>query len=164
MTTDEYWSIVDRVHLASAGDMDAKCESLGEELRKLDAAEVKSFSEHFDDCDDRAYSWELWAAAYIINGGCGDDTFSDFRASLISMGREIFEQVIANPESLADMNLTEDTAFYEGYQYVVNDVYEELTGEMLLRTKPLPKEPSGSSWEEDKVAEVYPRLAEKFGY
>lgn len=164
MTIDQYWDIVDRVHRASEGDMDAKCDLLGEELRKLPAAEVKSFSEHFDDCDDKAYSWELWAAAYLIGGGCSDDTFSDFRASLISTGRETFEQVVSNPETLADMNLTEEAAFYEGYQYVVNDVYEELTGEMLMRTKPAPKEPSGLPWEEDKVAEVYPRLAEKYGY
>jgi hypothetical protein len=32
---------------------------------------------------DRGYSWELRGAAYVINDGCGDDTFNDFRSSLI---------------------------------------------------------------------------------
>ena len=35
MITDEFWSIIDRVHAASPRDMDAKCEALRSELKKL---------------------------------------------------------------------------------------------------------------------------------
>ena len=52
--------------------MDRKCELLGQELRKLGLNEVRSFHAHFYECQDRAYSHELWASAYIIGHGCSD--------------------------------------------------------------------------------------------
>jgi hypothetical protein len=111
MTAEEFWKIIDRVHAASKGGMDAKCTLLREELRKLPAKEIRSFEEHFADCEARAYSWELWAAAYIIGGGCSDDMFMDFRATLISTGRATFERVVSSPGVLVDMDVSEDNAF-----------------------------------------------------
>src|SRR5215470_19141756 len=104
MTLEQFWNIVEKVHCASDGDMDKKCELLAAELRRLPLDEVHSFHAHFDECYDRAYNWELWAAAYIIGGGCSDDGFSDFRSTLISMGRQTFEQALADAQSLADMD------------------------------------------------------------
>jgi hypothetical protein len=80
------------------------------------------------------------------------------------MGRETFERVIANPESLADMDVDEESAFFEGFQYIPTEVYEEKTGEMPKRTKPGPESPAGKQWNEDAVAEVFPRLAQKHGF
>ena len=165
MTLDQFWQIVEEVHRASRGDMDKKCELLDAKLRQLSLDEVCSFNRHFDECEDRAYTWELWAAAYIIGGGCSDDAFSDFRATLISMGRETFERVLADPESLADMDYDAETAHYEGYQYVPSTVEKALGGaQRIPRYAPAPAEPSGKPWDEDKVAELYPRLAERYDY
>lgn len=165
MTLDQFWNLVEKVHRDSGGDMDRKCELLEAELRRLPLDEVHLFHRHFDECVDRAYSWELWAAAYIIGGGCSDDSFSDFRATLISMGRETFERVLADPQSLADIDYDAETADYEGYQYVPTTVETELGGgRQFPRYQPSPAEPSGKSWEEDKVAELYPKLAKKYDY
>ena len=76
MILDQFWGIVEEVHRSSGGDMDAKCELLDKRLRQLSIDEVLSFTQHFTECKDRAYSWELWAAAYIIGGGCSDDISS----------------------------------------------------------------------------------------
>jgi hypothetical protein len=35
MTLDQFWNIVEKVHLVSEGDMDKKCELLDAELRRL---------------------------------------------------------------------------------------------------------------------------------
>ena len=165
MTLDQFWRIVEKVHRASNGDMDKKCELLDAELRSLALDEVRSFHAHFYECQDRAYSWELWAAAYIIGGGCSDDSFSDFRSTLISMGRQTFERALADPQSLADMDYDAEIAHYEGYQYVPTTVETELGGgQRSARSRPHPVEPSGKTWDEDKVAELYPKLAEKYGY
>ena len=165
MTHDQFWNLIEKVHLASGGDMEAKCELLDAELRQLPLNEVQSFQAHFNDCEDRAYSWDLWAAAYIIGGGCGDDGFSDFRATLISMGRETFERALADPQSLADMDYDAEEAQFEGFQYVPSTVESDLSGgQHFPRSRPHPIEPSGSCWDEDRVAERCPRLAEKYGY
>lgn len=165
MTTEQFWKIVDKVHRASKGDMDAKCNLLRNALRKLSAKEVVSFENQFANRDAEAYTCELWAAAYIIGGGCSDDMFSDFRGTLISMGREVFEPVVASPAALVDTGLDADTAFYEGYQYVASDVYEDITGDdMPVHSKAHPKNPSGKRWKEETVAKLYPELALKYGF
>jgi len=35
---------------------------------------------------NKAYTWDLWGAAYLINGGCSDDGFEYFRRWLVSRG------------------------------------------------------------------------------
>jgi len=50
-----------------------------------------------------SYRSSLWAAAYVINGGCSDDGFDYFRAWLMLQGRETFGQAVADPDSLADL-------------------------------------------------------------
>jgi hypothetical protein len=165
MTLDQFWNIVEKVHLVSEGDMDKKCELLDAELRRLPLDEVRSFHDYFYECFDRAYNWELWAAAYIIGGGCSDDKFSDFRSTLISMGRQTFERALADPQSLADIDYDSETADYEGYQYVPTQVERDLSGgQDFPRTRPHPNDPSGTIWDEDKVADLYPRLAKKYDY
>jgi hypothetical protein len=165
MTRDDFWNIVENVHRTAGGDMDKKCELLDAELRRLPLDEIRSFHAHFHQCHDRAYSWDLWAAAFIIGGGCGDDGFSDFRSTLISMGRDTFEQALANPEFLADIDYDAEIAQFEGYQYVPTTVESDVGGGQLFpRFRPHPAEPSGVPWDDDKVAERYPKLAAKYGY
>lgn len=165
MTLDQFWNLIENIHLASGGNMDRKCDLLDKQLRQLSLDEVRSFHTHFDDCRHRAYDWGLWAAAYIIGGGCSDDSFSDFRSTLISMGRRTYERALADPQSLADVDYEAVNAHYEGYQYVATQVERNLSdGGSFPASRPHPKEPSGTMWEEDKVADLYPRLAQKYGY
>jgi hypothetical protein len=162
MTIKKFWQIVNKVHRASKGNMSSKRRLLHKALRKLPAKEVRSFDEHFGQCEARSYTWKLWAAAYIIGGGCSDDMFSDFRAALISMGPKVFELVTKSPAALVDVPINKKNAFNEGYESVASDVYEEITGdEMPVRARPHPKKPTGKDWREDNVANLFPDLARK---
>lgn len=55
-----------------------------------------------------SYANRLWAAAYVINGGCSDDAFDYFRGWLIAQGREVFEYIVADPDALADWDFDFD--------------------------------------------------------
>jgi hypothetical protein len=158
----QFWKIVQQAHDQSGGDMDEKCEIMKNVVSKLPKDEAMAFSRFFDSVMDRLYSWPLWGAAYVINGGCGDDTFSDFRASLISRGQKAFEKALADPDSLADEEFAEDAWFYEGYQYAVTDGVKAAMGSIVNRDKPHPETPSGAEWAEDKVYDLYPKLSGKF--
>ena len=58
-----------------------------------------------------------------------------------------------------------EVADYEGYQYVPTQVESDLSGgQDFPRSRPHPKDPSGTIWDEDKVAELYPKLAAKYDY
>jgi hypothetical protein len=163
MTVKKFWQIVEKVHRDSKGNMSAKRRLLHKELRRLSAKEVRPFDARFGDCEAKAYTWDLWAAAYIIAGGCSDDMFTDFRAALISMGREVFERVTKSPTALVDTKIDKKNAFNEGYGSVASDVYEELTGEdMPIRKKPHPRRPRGKDWRESDLALLFPGLVKKY--
>lgn len=164
MTLDEFWQIIGGVHRDCGGDMDVKCALLAAELRRLSLDQLCSFEEHFAQCEARAYDWGLWAAAEIISGGmCTDDPFWDFRSTLISMGRETFDQALQDPQSLADLNYDADVALYEGYQYVSITVREELGYPAAACGIRLPDEPSGKPWDAEELAARYPKLVKKYG-
>ena len=165
MTLDEFWNIVERVHSASPKDMEAKCRRLAEELRLLPVEEVASFNSHLTECYYRANSWDLWGAAWLICGGCGDDSFMDFRYTLISLGKRAFEAALANADNLADFDIHRAWARYEGYQYVPSKVYRERsTGEMPgsdARSR-YPHDPQGMKFDEDDMTPRFPRLVAKY--
>jgi len=176
MTIDEFWDVVERVHVASGGDMTRKCELLGKELRKLPPPDVKSFDNYLGDLYRAAYNWDLWAAAYIIAEGCGDDSFMDFRFTLVSMGRRAYERALADADSLADVEFTH--ADYEGYQYVPPTVYEELmkgqgaSEQQLAKERDEdfqsmpehPKEPSGTPFEMWDMEARLPKVTVRYGH
>lgn len=158
----KFWEIVDSVHGRSGGDMDSKSELIKDAISKLSEREANGFAAIFDSKMDEAYSWSLWGAAYVINGGCSDDAFTDFRTSLISRGRASFERAIADPDSLADDDFDQEAWFYEGYQYAVTDGVKIAVGLVPMRASPHPDEPIGQAWDEEKVYGLYPKLATKF--
>ena len=156
MNTDAFWKIIEEVHRASGSDMDTKCDLLRQHLASLSPDELRSFVQHFDECDARAYNYPLWGAIYTLRGGCSDDSFQDFRATLISMGRTAFEQALSNPDDLADLELPEDPCF-EGFQYVPTEVARAVLGGRRFKSE-FPSSPTGANWREDQLPLLYPKL------
>ncbi len=145
--------------------MASKSEGLRLALAKLSPQAATEFSRLFDAAMDRAYTEALWGAAYLIQGGCGDDSFADFRVSLISRGRDDYERAVAAPDALADQDFDENARFYEGYQYAVSKGVGQAVGASVARYAPHPAEPAGEAWEESTefFKAAYPGLWSRFG-
>ena len=79
---------------------------------------------------ERSYTWELWGAAHVIQGWASDDTFEYFRCWLISKGRRVFERVLADPDSLADILAPDSQGDleFEGFAYIARNVWGEKVG------------------------------------
>lgn len=160
MDEENFWEIVLHANDISGGNMDRKCDALRQQISKLSKDAALEFARLFDAMVDKAYCGPLWGAAYVINGGCGDDSFVDFRASLISRGRSAFERALSDPDTLADEDFSESNWFYEGYQYAVTEGVEAVAGKRPRRQ--MPSRPSGAEWQEDKVYALFPKLSAKF--
>lgn len=160
MGIDEFWKLIGDAHQRSQGDMDRKCELVQKTVESMSPGTAAAFSKHFDESMNRAYTWGLWGAAYVIRGGCGDDTFSDFRASLVSRGQTAFEKAVADPDSLASETYDEDAWFYEGFQYAVRKGVAVAISPHESTGVPVPDEPIGEPWEEsvEVLKERYPLL------
>lgn len=168
MDVDQFWKIIeDSRGGASAsdpnGNMDRQIAQLTAHLASLPSNDVADFDRHFVNCMATAYRWDLWAAAYIINGGCSDDGFIDFRSWLISMGRTVFEASLGDVESLVNFakDPTVEDCSFEEFQYVAGRVY----GEPIDHEIDYPPEPTGEPWDEesDELADRFPILWAAFG-
>jgi hypothetical protein len=138
--------------------------SLGELLRERGPEEIIAFRDHFVALRRAAFNYDLWGAAYVAGEGCSDDWFHYFRCWLISMGREAWERVLADPDSLVEVAARPEVEdiFFEELYYVPDEVYEELTGaEMPDYPGPdQPREASGTKQrdDDDDLPGRYPRL------
>jgi hypothetical protein len=157
-----FWKIVQDANDASGGNMERKCGVVRQKISALPAADAIEFAQLFDAMMGKAYSHALWGAAYVINGGCSDDTFDDFCSSLISRGRQAFERALSNPDSLADEPDDDEDWFYEGYEYAVTYGVEAAAGHWPQST--MPDQPAGTEWQEDDLDVLYPKLSAKFGW
>lgn len=160
----DFWGLIAEANSIAQGSMERKCDLIRRTVSALPANEAQAFSHCFDEAMKRAYSWELWGAAYVINGGCSDDTFSDFRASLISRGRAAFDNAIADPDSLANEPFDENEWFFEGFQYAVHEGAESALSPQKLSALQMPGEPSGKAWDENPevLKAQYPKLWARF--
>ena len=91
MTLDEFW---DHIRATKRKDPDAHQERLVKRLAKLPVDDILDFGNWWWIVRCEAYSWNLWGAAYIINGGCSDDGFDYFRGWLILQGRDVFPELV----------------------------------------------------------------------
>jgi hypothetical protein len=161
MTTEQFWNIIE-----SARQEDANPESVAATVRStlegLTTDEVLGFEREVIKRQAESYRWDLWAVAYIVNGGCSDDGFDYFRGWLIAKGRSYYEAALADPVRAADA-AEPDANECEDMIHVAAAVYKSKTGNYPPKSNiPLPKEPAGEKWEEDDLQSLYPELCERF--
>jgi hypothetical protein len=96
MNEDSFWQIIEECF--SRGNPDERLEAYVARLEELPHEEVVEFQRVLNSVMVRAYRWDLIGAACFLGCGQSDDGFEDFRAWLISLGRETFENVLADPD------------------------------------------------------------------
>jgi hypothetical protein len=161
MDKQSFWELLEGLDPETAG---------GELAARLDALEpeaIAAFQRHFDEEHARACTWPLWGAAYLMEGGCSDDGFIDFRHGLISRGRKIFESALADPDSLADLLDEDDFLSNEEFGSVAMEIHgSKAGGEIPRGDVEAPADPSGEGWDFDDeglCAARLPKLWAKFG-
>lgn len=171
MTKDEFWALIDSLEGEETRSRNASAAAvaLKKRLLKLPAAEVFEFQKHFDHLQGQSYTYDLWGAAILVSGGYkSDDGFIDFRYGLISKGKAIYETVVADPDSLADLEWEERELSDQGFGHVAQDVYEELTGNRMpdyIAEVPFPDDLLGEPWDfnsRELLKQRFPRLWPSF--
>jgi hypothetical protein len=171
MDETEFWEIVDSTRETAAGDPEEHADLLVDRLAQLDPDSVTDFARHFETRFNRAYRWDVWAAADIMLGGASDDAFDFFRCWLIGRGRHVFEGALHDPDELANLvpDFSPETdGDAEDLGYAADEAYEQLTGIQLpdLGLPDSPPEPEGPFIDFENaeiVAERFPKLWQRFG-
>jgi len=166
MDQAKFWSLVQETRQASDNNTGDQSSRLEERLSKLPPQQIVKFAQIRHQLDQRAYTYRMWGAAYVIDDGCSDDCFRDFRAYVISLGPRAYDQAIANPDSLASVAQDAETGDWENADNVAPDAYSSRTGnDFPIDESDLSGRPAGTPFPENDIAALtreYPKLAARF--
>lgn len=162
MSQEKFWAIIHQ-NRRNCNDCEALANALQSSLSQLSPAEIIEFDFLFRQKVIEAYRWDLWGIAYLINGGCSDDSFEYFRYWLIGQGQTVYETVLANPEAILDFIDEETDIECESLIYASQYAYEALVGAALPSQElTYPQEPAGEQWEEEDLEHLFPRVAAQY--
>ncbi len=172
MDAQRFWGIMDRTAVHEA-DPEAQLDALREEMDTLTAAEVLAFRNTFEAQLERAYTWDLWAVAYIAHGGASDDGFEYFRRWMVSRGQAVFEQLLAHPDDLAGLLAgdMEGVLEFEEILYVTDEVWSDKTDQGIedmpieMASMTIGRQPRGEPFDEDpeQLERRFPNTWARFG-
>ena len=157
MGEERFWSIIEQSRRHAVDSQVMQIVQLDRALSHLSRDELVSFYDRYQAKKDEAYHWDIWAAAYIINGGCSDDCFDYFRAWLIAQGELTYTDALKDPESLVGKAVPFETGFEE-FDYVAWDVFARRFGDEIPHESAHPSI-QGEDWDEESVDLKYPKLA-----
>ncbi|MEO8394677.1 MAG: DUF4240 domain-containing protein [Chloroflexota bacterium] len=166
-----FWRIIEDAKAESDGNREREYQILVDKLAEMSIADIFEFGDLFQKFYALAYRRELWAAAFLIGNGCGDDSFMDFRGWLIAQGEGVFHDAMRDPETLLDrveIKCFDGWIYGDAESWAINsvnwDAFEKKTGEEvpILPGVWMPTELTGVDWHEETVPKMYPKLAAKF--
>jgi len=168
-TDDDCWLVIEAARARDAHDVAAQ---VIEALGARDIADMVRFQQFVDARVREAYRWDLWAVAYVMNGGCSDDGFDYFLGWLIGRGRARWKAALADAEAAADGADPDDEPFEsEELLAAASIAYRRKMGEedvtafyARVPAAGAPRgAPAGERFDENTVAEKHPKLAQRFG-
>ncbi|MFE5550216.1 DUF4240 domain-containing protein [Streptomyces sp. NPDC056534] len=187
MKIDAWWALIDEARAVAGVRADDRNPpddplpaALTDVLARLSPEKIANFAVRHIEVRRSAYQWPVWGAAYLVEGGCSDDGFMDFRDGLILLGRDVFTRTLRDPDTLADLpvvaSMADDDGWigYESLSCLIKDAYHTATGETeslevgierFMQDVALPDEPTGECWDFDDDQETrrrLPRLAALF--
>ena len=128
ITEDQFWEIVEKSLENAQGSSKDQYDELQLLLKDQSIDELVGFWYWGSELNRKAISADLWAAPYIARRGCGDDNFHYFRCWLIHQGKEVYNNALANPDSLFDVfNQLEFSGDILGdsISLIAEDIYQE---------------------------------------
>jgi hypothetical protein len=165
MRTDDFWAVIARATADRPGSPAQVAERAAADLAARDPEEIVAWGRHLDKVMVASGTQDLWAAAYLINGGCSEDGFDGFRGWLIAHGRDAVARSVREPDSLAEMPAVraaaENGAVFEAEEVlsIAAQAYAQATGSDLPTGKrPVTRPEAADLWDFDNEEEMQKRL------
>ncbi|MET7326731.1 DUF4240 domain-containing protein [Nonomuraea sp. NPDC005650] len=188
MDMDEFWNLIER----SARETDGREERLRwleEQLARRSAEEIIDFQAWILEARRKVDTYLMWGAAIVLSLAGGDDSFWYFQMWLVGLGRETFEKVADDPDTLADVpevqrflamqrdrtpRTDDDWPEFECLSYVAPKAWEKMTGTdsdalfdaleargYVLRALP---NPTDEDWDPEDDEEAARRVPQSYRY
>lgn len=157
-----FWQLIDETRKVSTDQFNF-LDNLKSNLEAFQPKEIRNFDKLLITKANELNTWEHWALAYIVRGGCGDDEFDYFKVWSVSKGKNAFQAIKELDENQLLQIFDEDPQLEELY-YLAERVYEEKTSDLMPHGKVKATKLTGKKWDEDKLQQTFPRLCKLFNY
>lgn len=127
MNKNEFWNLIDEVNQETDNnDRDGILKATQTKLLEYPLQDIVDFHNYLMFYQDLANTPPIEAAAIVINDGISDDGFLDFRAWLVSKGKDIYTNALKSGDSLADVAISSEpyATEFEFYGYIASYAYE----------------------------------------
>ncbi|MBM2621699.1 DUF4240 domain-containing protein [Actinoplanes sp. LDG1-06] len=165
MRTDDFWAVISRATAERPASPADVAKRAAADLATRDPEEIVAWGRHLDKVMVASGTQDLWAAAYLINGGCSEDGFDSFRGWLIAHGRDAVARSVKSPDSLADvaviMAAADTGAVFEAEEVlsIAAEAYAQATGsEFPAGDRPVTRPEAADLWDFDNEEEMQRRL------
>ncbi|MEV6306707.1 DUF4240 domain-containing protein [Actinoplanes sp. NPDC051861] len=173
MRTDDFWAVIDRATADRPASPAEVAERAVADLAARDPEEIVAWASHLDKVLAASGTEDLWAAAYLIHGGCSEEGFDNFRGWLIAHGRNAVASAVRSPDVLANVAAikaaAEADAIFEAEEVltIADRAHEKATGEPLPERpdRPRSRPEVADLWDfdnEDEMRRRLPRLSALF--
>ncbi|TMR16772.1 DUF4240 domain-containing protein [Nonomuraea turkmeniaca] len=142
MDIDEFWHLIEQSARETDGK-EARLRWLEEQLAGRSAEEIIDFQAWILEARRKVDTYLMWGAAIVLSLVGGDDSFWYFQMWLVGLGRETFEKVADDPDTLADVpeaqrflamqrdripRTEDDWSEFECLSYVAPKAWRKMTG------------------------------------
>jgi Protein of unknown function (DUF4240) len=161
----KFWQLMQQTHGEAGGDEGQQSGLIEDGLKKQSPHAIVAFDRERHRIDRQLYTWKIWGAATVIEDGCSDDCFRDFRGYLISLGPTAVAQALRDPDGLAPMVKDAENGDWENADNVAPDAYSSVTGnDYPYDDSDLSGPPAGPriNLQQSTLRRLYPRLAARF--
>jgi Protein of unknown function (DUF4240) len=165
MRTDDFWVVIDSATADRPDSPDEVAKRAAALLSTREPEEIVAWHRHLGKVMTASGTEDLWAAAYLINGGCSDEGFDAFRGWLIAHGRLALARAVADPDSLAELPevsaaaLTGAVFEAEEVLSIGAEAYVLATGgELRASVAPRSRPDAAQLWDFDNEEEMRRRL------
>ena len=163
-----FWSIL-RDTWESSSLAAERTVALGECLRRYNTTAIRKFASLYKRSIKKLNDYRAWDFVYIMEGGCGDDSFMDFKETIVFLGHpELIDLVLERPVEAAELLSTipnVDLKEEYGLSSVIDFACLARSGKTIEWAEP--GEPRGKMLDEEEIYAQYPELSQwvdKHGY
>ncbi|HXV73834.1 MAG TPA: DUF4240 domain-containing protein [Sphingomonadales bacterium] len=157
MTDELFWELVD--HGLRDQSIGERLDSLPCRLALFKPAAIRGFDKILRRMDNAACRTDIWTLAYLLRGGCSDDSFRDFRGWLIMQGKKVFEATLAAPDDFNVALYHGTSGGMDGLQDAAPMAYDLREGKPFNPAKGPPLDLKGPPIDEKDFAGFLPKIA-----
>ncbi|MEM1428562.1 MAG: DUF4240 domain-containing protein [Pseudomonadota bacterium] len=154
MSDKLFWEIIAE---AQSGSVSETLLRIEDRLGAYTAKSIKDAAKLLQSLLVDAYREEIWALAYLVQGGCSEDAFEDFRSWMVLQGQAAFGGILASPDTF-EPHLADGADFgaAAGLMSAFENAYLTRSGKPLVLPRP--------KWRrfnpvEDRFAELLPTVS-----